>query len=308
MDTARLVAVPPAPKAAAIGVRRLAVAHIGVAVAAFGVASAMAMMQALSRANLELPFRSASMYDMSVTGHGTLMALVFTTFFIMAFGYVVAERALGRAVPYQRLAWASFWLAVPARWHRRCDRGVQGNSALYVLPTTPGTSSLLHRLDDGRGRLMGMVVSHVAVVAGVAKAQRRTAHPSRRVRRRGDRYRLVAGNGRGRRRDVAPADSMVAGTDEDRRSRAGADAVLVVRPSAWCTSGCCRHTSSGTRCCRARREEACSAIRSAGSSSPCSSCCRRRSDSTISSWIQGSRPSGRCCTRSTRSGSCIQAS
>jgi hypothetical protein len=115
MDTARLVAVPPAPKAAAIGVRRLAVAHIGVAVAAFGVASAMAMMQALSRANLELPFRSASMYYMSVTGHGTLMALVFTTFFIMAFGYVVAERALGRAVPYQRLAWASGWRS-PARW------------------------------------------------------------------------------------------------------------------------------------------------------------------------------------------------
>ena len=112
MATARLVAVPPAAEAASIGVRRLAVAHIGVAVAAFGVASAMAMMQALSRANLELPFRSASMYYMSVTGHGTLMALVFTTFFIMAFGYVVAERALGRAVPYQWLAWASFWLAV----------------------------------------------------------------------------------------------------------------------------------------------------------------------------------------------------
>ena len=111
MDTAPLVAVPPAPKAAAIGVRRLAVAHIGVAVAAFGVASAMAMMQALSRANLELPFRSASMYYMSVTGHGTLMALVFTTFFIMAFGYVVAERALGRAVPYRWIAWVSFWVA-----------------------------------------------------------------------------------------------------------------------------------------------------------------------------------------------------
>ena len=109
MDTALRVVVSPAPEAAAIGVRRLAIAHIGVAVAAFGVASAMAMMQALSRANLELPFRSASMYYMSVTGHGTLMALVFTTFFIMAFGYVVAERALGRAVPHQWLAWASFW-------------------------------------------------------------------------------------------------------------------------------------------------------------------------------------------------------
>lgn len=91
---------------------KLATANIGVAVAAFGVASAMALMQALSRANLELPFRSASLYYLSVTAHGVLMALVFTTFFIMGFGYVVAERSLGRALPHERLAWGSFWLAV----------------------------------------------------------------------------------------------------------------------------------------------------------------------------------------------------
>jgi cytochrome c oxidase subunit I len=95
-----------------IGVKRLALAHIGVAVAAFGAAAAMAMMQALSRANLDLPFRSASMYYMSVTAHGTLMALVFTTFFIMGFGYVVAERSLDRPLPYRLLAWVSFWIAV----------------------------------------------------------------------------------------------------------------------------------------------------------------------------------------------------
>jgi cytochrome c oxidase subunit 1 len=93
-------------------IRRLALANIGASVIAFGVAAAMAMMQALSRANLDLPFRSASMYYMSVTAHGTLMALVFTTFFIMGFGYVVAERALDRPVPYRGLAWASFYLAV----------------------------------------------------------------------------------------------------------------------------------------------------------------------------------------------------
>ena len=34
------------------------------------------------------------MYYMSVTAHGTLMALVFTTFFIMGFGYLVAQRTL----------------------------------------------------------------------------------------------------------------------------------------------------------------------------------------------------------------------
>ena len=192
--------------------------------------------------------------------------------------------------------------------HRCSDCGVQGNGALYLLPTAPSTSSLLHRFDDGRGRLMGMVVSHVAVVAGVAKAQRRTAHSSRNVWRRGDRHRLVAGHGRRRRRDVVPADSMVAGADEDRRSRAGADAVLVVRPSAGLLLAAAgiRHLVYGAAAGGGRTP----VQRSARPArlSPCSSCCRRRSGSTISSWIQGSRPSGRCCTRSTRSGSCIQAS
>ena len=91
---------------------RLAVLNIGVAVAAFGIAAAMAIMQALSRANLDLPFRSADMYYMSVTAHGTLMALVFTTFFIMGFGYVVAQQTLGTALAMRRTAWASFWIAL----------------------------------------------------------------------------------------------------------------------------------------------------------------------------------------------------
>ncbi len=91
---------------------RLAVANLWVAILAFGVASAMAFMQALSRAALELPWRSAKMYYLSVTAHGTLMALVFTTFFIMAFGYVVAERTLGRPVPHRGLAWTGFWVAL----------------------------------------------------------------------------------------------------------------------------------------------------------------------------------------------------
>lgn len=91
---------------------RLAVAHLGVAVGAFGVAAAMAMMQALSRANLDLPFRTARMYYLSVTAHGVLMAIVFTTFFIMGLGYVVAARSLNRPLPWTKLAWGSFWVAL----------------------------------------------------------------------------------------------------------------------------------------------------------------------------------------------------
>ena len=92
--------------------RRLTLANFWVAIGAFAVASGMAFMQSLSRANLDLPFRTASVYYMSVTAHGVLMALVFTTFFIMGFGYVVAERALDRPIVSRRLAWGSWWVAL----------------------------------------------------------------------------------------------------------------------------------------------------------------------------------------------------
>lgn len=90
---------------------RLILAHIWVAVLAFGVAAAMAMMQAISRANLEVPYRSARMYYMSVTAHGILMALVFTTFFIMALGYATVQKEIG-AVKWPRLAWISYFTAL----------------------------------------------------------------------------------------------------------------------------------------------------------------------------------------------------
>jgi len=92
--------------------RRLATANIGFAIAAFGVASAMALMQAVSRANLELPWRSPQMYYLSVTAHGVLMALVFTTFFIMGLGVAFTTHALERPLRWPRLAWASFWVAL----------------------------------------------------------------------------------------------------------------------------------------------------------------------------------------------------
>lgn len=92
--------------------RRLATANIGIAVGAFGVATFMALMQALSRASLDLPWRSAKMYYLSVTGHGVLMALVFTTFFIMGLGAALTTSALQRRLRWVRLAWAGFWVAL----------------------------------------------------------------------------------------------------------------------------------------------------------------------------------------------------
>jgi cytochrome c oxidase subunit I len=89
----------------------LVLSHFWVAVAAFAIGSMMAVMQALARAGVELPFGTASMYYLSVTAHGVLLALVFTTFFIMALGYLVVDTTLGR-IAGQAWAWGGFWLAV----------------------------------------------------------------------------------------------------------------------------------------------------------------------------------------------------
>jgi cytochrome c oxidase subunit 1 len=90
---------------------RLVLANIWVSVLSFMLAASMALMQAVSRANVEVPLASARMYYMSVTAHGVLMALVFTTFFIMGLGYAVADRENG-GVKWPRFAWFNFWLAL----------------------------------------------------------------------------------------------------------------------------------------------------------------------------------------------------
>ena len=90
---------------------KLAAAHLGVAIAAFGVASAMGVLQGMSVADVEFPQRSESLYYLSVTAHGVLMALVFTTFFIMGLGYAFSQASLDR-ITGRRTAWFGFWLAL----------------------------------------------------------------------------------------------------------------------------------------------------------------------------------------------------
>ena len=90
---------------------RLAAAHIGVAVAAFGVAALMGLLQALSMADVAFPMRSESLYYIAVTSHGVLMTLVFTTFFILGLGYALIRESLGRLVG-GGIGWIGFALAV----------------------------------------------------------------------------------------------------------------------------------------------------------------------------------------------------
>ena len=89
----------------------LAASHVGVAIAAFAVAASMGLLQAVSMADIPFPMRSESLYYISLTAHGVLMGLVFTTFFIMGLGYALTEASLGRLVG-RRTAWTAFWLGL----------------------------------------------------------------------------------------------------------------------------------------------------------------------------------------------------
>ena len=106
-------AAPPRRKAAAgLRTRRLVAAHIWVAIAAFAVACLLGVWQMWARSPLEAPAHTAANYFRSVTLHGVSMAFVLTTFFIMGFGYYVAETSLRRPVTWLAPAWAAFWLGI----------------------------------------------------------------------------------------------------------------------------------------------------------------------------------------------------
>ena len=70
---------------------KLAGANFGVAIASFGLAAVLGLLQAMTIAGIELPGVTSDLFYLSVTAHGVLMALVFTTFFIMGLGYLITK-------------------------------------------------------------------------------------------------------------------------------------------------------------------------------------------------------------------------
>ena len=92
--------------------RRLVLAHLWVAFAAFLAAAVLGVWQMWVRSPLTAPDDYPQRYYQSVTAHGVAMAYVLTTFFIMGFGYFVAETALKRELPAPRMAWAAYALAL----------------------------------------------------------------------------------------------------------------------------------------------------------------------------------------------------
>jgi cytochrome c oxidase subunit 1 len=91
---------------------RLILAHLWFAFLVLAAAATLGAWQMWVRSPLHAPFSNPQTYFISVTAHGSAMAYVMTTFFVMGFGYYVAETALGRVVPSRMLAWAAFVVAV----------------------------------------------------------------------------------------------------------------------------------------------------------------------------------------------------
>lgn len=89
---------------------KLALAHIAVAYTALFLGAIAGLLQAFVRSGtLELP--AGIGYYQLLTAHGVLLALVFTTFFIIGFLYASMSRTTGELITIAKKAgWIGFWL------------------------------------------------------------------------------------------------------------------------------------------------------------------------------------------------------
>ena len=133
-------------------IERLVLAHVGVAFASFALAAVLGAWQMAARSPLGAPYASPETYFASVTAHGTIMAYVMPTLFIMGFGYFVAVTTLDRPLPNMRLCWAAFWLAMV---------GI----VMAVVPIVMGKASVLYTFYPP---LTGSVFYYLGLVLVVA--------------------------------------------------------------------------------------------------------------------------------------------
>ena len=111
--------------------RRLILAHLWFAFAAFGAALPLGAWQMYIRSPLHPWISDPEMYYRSVTAHGTTMAYVFPTLVAMGFGYFVTEHALQR--PMVGLRWAWVGLAL-----------VAVGTVMAIVPVAMGLASVLY--------------------------------------------------------------------------------------------------------------------------------------------------------------------
>ena len=89
-------------------------------------------------------------YFQGLTLHGVVNAIVFTTFFAVAFGYAVMRFYLGRPLN-MKVAWLSFALMIVGTLLAAAAiLSGQGNRSLYLLSSAAGPSRILCRPRAGR--------------------------------------------------------------------------------------------------------------------------------------------------------------
>jgi len=157
--------------------RTLILGHLWIAFAAFVAAAVLGAWQMWVRSPLPAPYSEPYNYFLSVTLHGTAMAYVLPTFFIMGFGYYVAETALDQPVPGRGLAWAALVLGAV---------GV----VMAVVPILAGHATVLYTFYPPLTASAWFYVGLVLVVAAswvwcvlmiVAMTRWKRAHPGQPV-------------------------------------------------------------------------------------------------------------------------------
>ena len=111
--------------------RSLPLAHLSVAFLSFLPAIGLGFWQMLMRSPLPVPLDNPNAYYASVTAHGSIMAYVFPTFFVMGFGYAVASAAMDGSLRGEKWAWAGFVVAVIG-------------TVMAILPVAGGRASVLY--------------------------------------------------------------------------------------------------------------------------------------------------------------------
>jgi cytochrome c oxidase subunit I len=130
-------------------------AHIWIAVVTFAVAAGLGGWQMWMRSPLAAHLTIPDNYFLSVTLHGTIMAYVMPTLFIMGFGYYLAVTALQRPLPGPWLAWA--WLGFAM--------GIIG-TIVAVIPILMGRASVLYTFYPPLSADASYYIGVVLVVAG----------------------------------------------------------------------------------------------------------------------------------------------
>ena len=209
----------------------LVLAHLIVAFGAFAIAAVFGAGQMLARSPLHAPFERPDLYFASVTAHGTLMAYVLPTLFVMGFGYFVAVTALDRPLPSLRLAWLGFGVAavgiVMATVTILLGSSVR---SLHVLPAARRQRLLLYRARPCRGRLVDLGGADDLGDERLEAGKSGTARAARHVRHRGQCGAVAVDHRWSGRRAPVPGNTRGIGMERHDRCRPFAHAVLLDAP------------------------------------------------------------------------------